>query len=187
MNRPWDREPTPEQLAAYFDGELPEPDRVALEAWLATHPDGRAEVEALRQLHAQYDALPVPEPSPQRWDATYAAVEARLAPRGRNWTWAVLVAGLAAAVVGVLALPRGVAPIDVEPYPVVSADEVRIISMNPNDHRALVGVQALELNEVELVTHPDMEILGGATEEVVRIDDWATPMLVDTLALGGPR
>lgn len=186
MNRPWDREPTPEQLAAYFDGELAGPDRVAVEAWLATHPDGRAEVEALRQLHAHYDALPVPEPSPERWDAAYAAVEARLVAPRRNWTWAVVVAGLAAAVVGVLLLPRGVAP-DGEPYPVVSADEVRIISMNPNDHKALVGVQALELAEVDLVTHPDVEILGGATEEVVRIDDWATPMLVDTLALGGPR
>jgi anti-sigma factor RsiW len=186
MTPAWEPEgPTPEQLAAYFDGELTGSERAGVEAWLAGHPEARAEVEALRQLHAQYDAVPVPEPSPERWAAALAGIRADLArnrPR-RNWGWGLAAAGLAAAVLGILFLPIG-SPEDTEPYPVVSPDDVLIISMNPNDDKAVVGVRALELPEIDLASHNDVELLGGNTEGVVRIDDWATPMLVDSHALG---
>src|SRR5205814_7023357 len=45
-----DEGPTPEQLAAYADGELADADRAAVEAWLLRDPSAAAEVEAQRRL-----------------------------------------------------------------------------------------------------------------------------------------
>jgi hypothetical protein len=181
MTNSWkpDREPTPLQLAAYLDGELAGAEREAIRDWLAAHPDDQAEVEALRQLQAQYDADPVPEPSPAAWQRTLSRIEADLGRgRPRSWLWAMVSGLAAAALLGVLVL-RGGVPEDNEPFPVVSPDDVHIISMNPNDHTALVGVRPLLLNDFDLVTHADIEILEGNNDGVMRIDDWVSPMLVD--------
>ncbi len=183
MNPDWgpEREPTPEELAAYFDGELTGDARVGIEAWLANHPEGRAEIEALRHLHAQY------EPAGKRWAATLAGIEADLGhgrsgrPRSRRWSWALLAGGLAATVLGALLLRPPPTVLDTEPYPVVSADDVHIISMNPNDHGALVIVVPLALPEIDLARHEDVAIVGGNTDGIMQIDDWNSPMIVDPL------
>lgn len=184
MTNRW--EPTPELLAAYLDGELAGGELARVQSWLATHPDAQAEVETLRQVQAHYDSVPVPEPAPAAWDRTLRRIEADLG-RGRSWSWA-LVSGLAAAVLlGVIFLHGGGTPEDNEPFPVVGPDDVQIISMNPNDHRALAGVRPLLLNEVDLVTHAEIEVLGGNNEGVLRIEDWGMPMLVDPQSMGGAR
>jgi hypothetical protein len=188
MTNRWEpeREPTPEQLAAYLDGELAGVDRAGVQHWLATHPDAQAEVEALRQVQAQYDRVPVPEPSAAAWERTLRRIEADLS-RGRSWSWAVLAGLAAAAILGVLFLRNGGTQEDNEPLPVATADDVRIISMNPNDHGAIVGVRPLLLQDLDLVTHAEIEVFGGNNDGVLRIDDWMTPMLVDPQSVGGPR
>lgn len=54
-------------LARYFAGELDARERGSVEAWAASHPDRRAELEALGRLWRQAGALPTPERVNQLW------------------------------------------------------------------------------------------------------------------------
>jgi anti-sigma factor RsiW len=92
------------ELHAYVDGELPPDRRIAVEAWLAGHPDDavrvadwRAQADAIR---ARYGAL-VSEPLPARFDVS------NLTRSARSWRGiaaaAVIVAFLAGGVVGWMA------------------------------------------------------------------------------------
>jgi anti-sigma factor RsiW len=60
---------TENELHAFVDGALPEARRAEVEAYLATHPDEAARVDAYRRqseaLHLQYDAV-LDEPVPER-------------------------------------------------------------------------------------------------------------------------
>jgi hypothetical protein len=72
--------PTPEQLAAYADGELdgcPEGEglRRRIEAWLARHPEGAADLEAQRALTRLWQATTPPEPSEAAWADVLARLE----------------------------------------------------------------------------------------------------------------
>ena len=70
--------PTPEQLAAYADGELAWADRAAVEAWLARDPAAAAEVESLRRFtQAWRDAAPSP-PGPDAWSRVRSKIESGL-------------------------------------------------------------------------------------------------------------
>jgi len=67
-----DAAPTPEQLAAYADGELDghpglEPLRRRIETWLTQHPDDAAEVEAQRRLTRLWQVTTPPEPTEAAW------------------------------------------------------------------------------------------------------------------------
>jgi hypothetical protein len=75
-----DPAPTPEQLAAYADGELDgrpalEPLRRRIAAWLAEHPDTAAEIEAQRRLTRLWRATTPPEPSEEVWDGVLERLE----------------------------------------------------------------------------------------------------------------
>ncbi|MGB7020502.1 MAG: anti-sigma factor, partial [Xanthobacteraceae bacterium] len=60
-----------DELNAYVDGELPADRRMAVEAWLATHPDDAAKVGAWRKqaelIRARYGAV-ADEMPPQRFN-----------------------------------------------------------------------------------------------------------------------
>src|SRR5712692_7173229 len=95
---------TQDELHAYVDGELAPDRRIAVEAWLASHPDDalrvaewRAQADAIR---ARYGSL-VSEPVPPRFDVS------SLARSARSWRGiaaaALLVAFLAGGVVGWMA------------------------------------------------------------------------------------
>jgi hypothetical protein len=113
-------EPTPEQLAAWADGELDRSDAERVEAWLAARPDSAREVEAARRLGHLYRDHPPPEPSERAWQATLAGIEAGLsrpvAPTsspGFSARWRLrLFVGLvaAAAVVGGVLVARVFSP-----------------------------------------------------------------------------
>jgi anti-sigma factor RsiW len=95
---------TQDELHAHVDGELPPDRRMAVEAWLASHPDDavrvaewRAQADAIR---ARYGAL-VSEPVPPRFDMS------TLTRRARSWRGiaaaALIAAFLAGGVVGWMA------------------------------------------------------------------------------------
>jgi hypothetical protein len=140
--------PRPEQLTAYVDGELAAADRARVEAWLARHPAAAADVRAQRHLARLWKATAPAEPSEADWDALLARIEAALPARPADRLLGYRLAGglgaAAAAVVLALALsrpPRPQPPVEpkpVVPFPVVSADEVEIISVDGADALALV-------------------------------------------------
>jgi anti-sigma factor RsiW len=188
---------TPELLAAYVDGELTPAECRRVETWLAEHPDARADVEAQRRLGRLFEETAPPSPGDEQWAEALAGVESRLAGpplRGADWrrrvtAWA---AGLAAAAVLLaLALRNPPAPPAVqreqppaaeEAWPVVSPDEVDIVSMDDRDRAALVvgeppvsePMEMLSASEIEVNRMPDgpggvarLHVVPGANGPVV--------------------
>jgi anti-sigma factor RsiW len=146
--------PTPEQLAAYADGELSAAARRAVEAWLAGHAEDRAFVESLRSLdQLWHDAAP-PEPGEDAWAPVLArigdAASAPARPRRRrvaSLAWIALALGATAATL-LLSLnlsptpPVGPQPSGAEaarrPLRFMTTDDVDIISMDAGDANVLV-------------------------------------------------
>ncbi|MDZ4367091.1 MAG: anti-sigma factor [Afipia sp.] len=88
---------TEDELHAYVDNELPAERRVAVEAWLAAHPDDAARVTSWRTmsdaLHAKYDAV-ADEPVPPRLSVD------QLSRPPRRWMMGAIAASLLAFAVG---------------------------------------------------------------------------------------
>lgn len=149
------RAPSPEQLAAYLDGELDDAAHAEVAAWLRLHPQALAEVEGQRRLAEVWSAASPPEPSEAEWARVLGRVETALAaqaarktaqPRRVRWLWTA-VGSLAAAVLLALGLTmyqfRPARPhqtdLDTgELFEVVAAGDVEIISMEDADSSALV-------------------------------------------------
>jgi hypothetical protein len=179
-----ERGPTPEQLAAYADGELAGADRAAVEAWLARDADAAAEVESLRRFtQAWRDAAPAP-PGPEAWSVVRNRIEAALdaPPAPRRWPRRLLLgaaaAALGAAAAAVLALalsnpgrapPAPVPPTPdpepiaaVEPFPVVGPEDVVIVSICGADTGCLVAARPPVdgIGEDELARESDLVLLN---------------------------
>lgn len=138
--------PSPEQFSAYVDGELNPTDRAIVEGWLADHPDALAEIESLRGLAQVWQTTLPPEPNEEKWAAMLAGLRATVPEKpapDRRWVW-VLGSSAAAAAALLLAFflwrPAAVVPPEPQPIPlpVVSADDVEIISLDMVDAPALV-------------------------------------------------
>jgi len=152
--------PSPEQLAAYADGELDAASRARVAAWLAEHGDAAAEVEALRRLDRLWQETPPPEPGDAEWAAALEriasqtqdqrAAAAQPAPHRRI---AGLLAALgltaAAAVVAAMLWHPAAPPMNdpqpqpqprllVKVLPAVADDDVEIVSIDAADLGCLV-------------------------------------------------
>jgi hypothetical protein len=83
-NRPT-REPTPEQLAAYLDGELTGAARLEVEAWVAEHPEAAPARDAVFADHddglarAWHSTQPS-DPSAAAWSGVLGRIDAALPP-----------------------------------------------------------------------------------------------------------
>jgi hypothetical protein len=157
-----ERPPTPQQLAAYADGELDGGDRLRVAAWLAAHPDAAEEVASLYRLRDVWKATAPPEPADEAWAAAGARFEGIPAPaaaRPSAWPllgWAAGAAAVAAAAVLWMVLSQsGPAPVDAPappavaaepPFPVATEDEIVILRVGGADTRSL-AVGTLPLQE----------------------------------------
>jgi hypothetical protein len=154
--------PSPEQLAAYVDGELDPATRARVAAWLCAHPDAAADLQSLRQLDSLWQETTPPAPARAQWDAVFNRIAARcpaeepVVASGRaatrhafGWRWHLRMAGTAAAMLFVtLLLYRPTDP-QAQPVPaplisvvqvlrVAGDEDVEIISMDAVDIGALV-------------------------------------------------
>ncbi|MCI0641880.1 MAG: hypothetical protein L0Y72_11200 [Gemmataceae bacterium] len=101
-------DPSPELLAAYFDGEFEGRDdlsllRQRLEHWLALHPQGQEDLAHYQRLRQMWHDTTPHEPSREQWDALLRQISASLTqvrPPARVFWKAA--AGLAAACLLVL-------------------------------------------------------------------------------------
>jgi anti-sigma factor RsiW len=99
--------PTPEQLAAFVDGEGSPAARRAVEDWLASHPEDLAFVESLRDLDQVWHDTAPPEPSEEVWAPVLARIEGGVsapARRGRHLAglvWISLALGATAATLAI--------------------------------------------------------------------------------------
>ncbi len=109
-----DSGPSPEQFAAFLDGELEAASRARVEAWLAKHPAVAEEIEGQRRVVRLWQAEVPTEPSLAAWTAVFGRIEAKLRPVSprqrtlRRTLW--LVAPLAAAVLTAVLLTRQFRP-----------------------------------------------------------------------------
>lgn len=146
-------QPSPELLAAYFDGECEGRDDFAglrrrLERWLADNPRGRAELAEYRHLRQLWLQSTPAEPAPQAWQAMGSRIEAaqgipraaKRDPRHRAWRAAALIAAAACVLVAIGLYRPAPAPLadDDTPFPVASANEVVIMRVEGDDTNTLV-------------------------------------------------
>jgi hypothetical protein len=181
------RGPSPEQLAAYTDGELHDGERAQIEAWLVEHPRCAAEVEASRRLMRLWDSTAPNTPAPPLWDAALDRIQARLpsSPRmpGTPNPWRTRIGwGVAAALVLVmLSRPLWEVPAS---FPVATSQDVTILSMDARDTGSLVVGHPPILGPIDLANHGDVVLLSMPDPDI-HLDDWAAPMIVDPKALVG--
>jgi hypothetical protein len=199
-----ERAPTPEQLAAFADGELEPGARERVEGWLTRHPHDAREVESTRRLMSLWRDNPPPEPGADSWAGVLARVAAAVparpavplpARRGSLLPGRVVGSLLAvAAVLGGLLLARPFWPRPPfapqtpvlstsesdEPFPVVTAGEVNIIRMDPQDHDAVVLGQPV-LGPIEWAAPEDIRVLQVEPHPDgmrPRLEEGPVPMIV---------
>ncbi len=196
--------PTPQQLAAYSDGELDPAARARIADWLVHHPDRAADLEAQRVADRLCRAVPLPEPAQPAWDGVLKRIDQKTqiirAARRPVSPWALWPAvGLAAAVLIAVLLwwPTGqLPPVVVVPAPVkawaVARDaDIDIVSIEAADVRLLavgeqpfVGFVVLAgPNEITLEKIEPDDLDGMLPKKVNMNEGTGTPMIVAPLAL----
>jgi hypothetical protein len=200
----------PELLAAYADGELDTAGRARVEAWLADHPDARADLQSQIHLSRRNRKLwkvsaPL-APSEGSWarvfgrvqDVLDAPVRPAAAPPRRPFRHLAAVLTTAAAVafaVYALAPDRAHRPVattdppaEVEPLALAVATDVDILSIDDRDATALVVGQVPLSGTVVLAAVGDVELRGiqkaedGMLPRVQMTDAGNAPMIVAPLA-----
>ncbi len=85
-----------DMLPWYVNGTLSPVEREAVDVWLGRHPEGRAEVEALRRLRDAVAAQPPAAPPEQVWAHLRARVRRRRAHQldWLAWAWGSLLAAI---------------------------------------------------------------------------------------------
>ncbi len=198
--------PTSQQLAAFADGELSAPAREAVQAWLATRPDARAEVEANRALLRAWRASPPDEPSPEAWERVQARIAAGASsgpgpiplPRPRP-RWALRVVGAlvaTAALVGGALLARALwapVPPDEPPVAVQSGPPAtkppapKVLAKNEDEDESFPVMPASEgEGPLQVVSAAEVHILNMEVRDADAVAI-GQPKFLDTFVLASPR
>jgi hypothetical protein len=171
--------PSPEQLAAYLDGELDALGRARVAAWLCGHPAAAAELEALRRLERVWHENTPPAPDEAQWDALLgrivadaerrtAAVAAEepvvasgparvLRPAHTGWRWHLRMAGTAAALLFVILAayrPSPLSPPAPTP-PSIGPAVVHVLRVADDDDVEIVSMDAADIGSL-VVGEPPM-------------------------------
>jgi anti-sigma factor RsiW len=195
--------PSPEELAAFADGELDRQSRARVQAWLLSHPEASAEVDATLRLDRLHQATAADDPGESTWAGVLRRIETRAAEQRRSAAGLLPrlariflpLAGAAAVLLALWLVQRDHGPMPasstaaVEPFPVVSADDIEIVSLDDADRRALVVgkppldepmvlVAAGDTSEIKI--EPDVD---GMKPSIARPMAGAT-MIVVPLAVG---
>lgn len=182
--------PSPELLAAYFDGEFEGRDdlgllRCRLEDWLADHPDARAELAAYRRLRQLWLDTPPPEPPPGAWQRVQSHLEASckggrllIAPH-RGGAWPVILFASAACVLLALTVAIRLATLaDDTPFPVASEREVVILHVDGADTGTIVVG--------ELPLKGPLELVGPGDVTLTSVQPAQSDNMVPDVFVGGP-
>ena len=187
----WNRSdpaPTPEQIAAWADGELNRADAERVEAWLVDHPDAADEADPGHIVHLYRDHPP-PEPSERSWQATLGRIVSHsnrpagdFRRPGSAWrlrlfmglaATAAVLAGMVLASAFHIERTNGPGSIEIastpdsslapdgdsdEPFPVATMGEVDIISINAEDADRVMIGQQL-LGTFEVAGPNDIDIV----------------------------
>ena len=176
-----DRTPTPEQIAAWVDGESSRGEVDFVEAWMAGHPDARREADAMVHLTRLYRDQPIPMPSEDGWRSTFDRIRPPVARTSPRWRLSIGLALASAAALGAVVLTRSLWPSaappiaiqmpalpadeDDEPFAVAASSEVHIIRMDADDAdrvvtgRPLIGTMDFagpgDIDVVKVQADPD--------------------------------
>jgi hypothetical protein len=114
-----DREPTPEELTAYLDGEFEGedallPKKQAIADWLTNHPEANNQLAAWRKLKLLWHETTPPSPDEDRWSLVLSGIQSGLdqsalpgvPSRRLPWGWMFGAAAAVLLVVGALAVQR---------------------------------------------------------------------------------
>lgn len=161
--------PSPEDLAAYVDGQLGPARRKGVETWLRDHPEAAAEIEGQRRLAGLWQATTPAEPETASWPNMLARVECALvrcrSARSRSRRLIQIgAAGLAAGLLLALLSSRGPGPVQQpaagELLAVVSPDDVEIVSLHAADRATLVVGVPPVTGPLVLASVGDVELEG---------------------------
>jgi len=185
--------PSPEQLAAYLDGELDPASRARVAAWLCAHPAAAAELHSLRQLESLWrETTPATPPQPT-WDALLdrvvsaagrrssaeafeagepivASGPALARSRSGGWRWHLRMAGTAAALLlAALWMYRPSSPQATAPPPVVAVAPV--LRVAGDDDVEIISMDATDIGLL-VVGEPPMRgpFLLAAPGDVVLVN-----------------
>ena len=155
------------ELVAYLDGELDEAAQQAVEAKIATNPDARAELDALKQTWGMLDFLPKASPSPNFTHRTMERLTlekvasgsaSKTAPVVGDANWLRRIAWAAAIVValggGYLAATR-IWPSASVPDPIPDVDQPLVEHLRIAEKWRLYE-NTDDLDFAKKLTHPDL-------------------------------
>lgn len=190
----------PELLAGYVDGELSARERLAVESYLAAHPEAREEMTSQKEFARSsplWQKVTAKQPSEVAWDRIALNIHAALQPQTepapnyrsiedepRMPIWRRITAG-GAVVAALLLLSFGIAlnkPSIVSPvttgdsFAVATSEDVNIISVQGDDSMLVVG-QLPVSGPIEFVTVGDVvELAIDNSPTDIKVID---PKLVD--------
>ena len=142
--------PAPDdRLSAYLDGELDAAERQAVESYVATLPEWRAELDEVAWARDTLRSLPVHEAPPGFWEAALAPELAEARARRRRRGRVPKVAGLSAAAAAVAAVVTAAL---VVPSPDRVAPKVATVADSHAVRSSVTGDPATQLATVSLVT-----------------------------------
>ena len=150
--------PFPELLAAYADGELDAAGRARVEAWLADHPEARAELDNQRKLSRTnaklWQSSSPASPGERSWSRLFVRVHTALTNRPATpelsrgmprYRYAAAMLATAAAAVFAVGLFRPGEPVPVVPVP--DGDETVLVMADPAD----IDIQSIQFADTELL------------------------------------
>lgn len=138
-----------ERVSAYLDGELDAAERQAIERYVETLPEWRAELDEVAWARDTLRSLPVHEAPPGFWEAALAPELAEARTRRQRRGRRLRVAGLGAAAAAVAAVVTAAL---VVPSPDRVKPKVATVSDSHAVRASTTGDPATQLATVSLVT-----------------------------------